>query len=83
MTKFCKDCQHYEPANFKQFNCARRVEERKSPITGESCGPHVPADDEREAGYIISRLFGHCGKEGRFWLGRATVTTISNGGGNE
>lgn len=69
--KRCIDCKHCKPHEFPNLSsCERLVSTRVCPVTGEVtpvrhrweyCSTH------RGDGWFWSRMFGTCGKAGRFF----------------
>ena len=64
--KLCKDCRHYYPDGW----CSRVVSYNKIDlVTGEQ-RPNRRLEicsHERGSWWLMTRIEGACGKEGRFW----------------
>ena len=66
--RLCEDCIYFAPdllnwsSNERQRKYARCT--RTAKVTKES-GNHC--DQERTGNFLVSRFFGTCGEDGRFW----------------
>lgn len=67
--RFCKDCRHVQDGFVVAEYCVRSVKVIDiSLITGQEIrGGWEHTFLERESGWLVARMWGECGKEGRFW----------------
>ena len=62
----CKDCQHFEPQGYCNLAACQRV----SVITGQHIYDYnwdTQCAQVRKGNWLVARLFGRCGREGRFF----------------
>ena len=74
----CVDCAHHRAhEHFLSHVCDRRVIGHKDIVTGENTSTMVvECYFERRNGWILSRLTGKCGKEGRFFEAKVPVVPV-------
>lgn len=65
----CHDCKHYVILPYTLQGKCDGPEERKvaDPVTGERGIEYWPVYMQRRNGFILARVLGTCGKEGRFF----------------
>lgn len=63
--KLCKNCKHFKIVH-GSAECTRGAHEINL-ITGYTIPDYYGCIYERYYGYVLARLLGKCGKEGRFY----------------
>lgn len=70
--KLCKDCKHYVESNSATYDrCKMRTIVYIQPSLVRSELPEKPrysfCDIQRSFSWLDARMFGRCGREGRWW----------------
>ena len=65
--KYCKDCKHHRVWHHQYCNAKNSVDPNMRNSMSTLC------EDQREYGWILSRLVGTCGREGRFYESKGTT----------
>ena len=66
--KLCKDCKHFAGQVWPNHDCLYKAHTEVLDLIGGSAAIYGRyCYIERRQGVISTRLFNHCGKEGRWW----------------